>query len=158
MSCLSIYLPIYYKLCSDPCFAVRASLCSCFFCEKTTPMVFFFLVFSCLERAPPVAGPFRAAFRAFRPVCAFYLRRRPKKNAAAPSAAISITRTRDPLCPLKWWCLEIWISNRHPPRPMKSPSSCDCHSDRRSNLEPRVYRAKALGELSRLPCSWSRMQ
>jgi hypothetical protein len=25
-------------------------------------------------------------------------------------------------------------------------------------IEPRVYRAKALGELSRLPHSWSRMQ
>jgi hypothetical protein len=48
MSCLSIYLPIYYELCSDPCFAARASLCSCFFCEKTTPMFFFVLVFSCL--------------------------------------------------------------------------------------------------------------
>jgi hypothetical protein len=35
-------------------------------------------------------------------------------------------KKRDPLYPLKWWCLEIWISNRHLLRSMKSSSSCNC--------------------------------
>jgi hypothetical protein len=66
MSCLSIYLPIYYKLCYVPCFAVPASPCSCFLVQKNDADVFVFVfVFVCLARdvgpltsCTPEGGPF----------------------------------------------------------------------------------------------------
>jgi hypothetical protein len=59
-------------------------------------------------------------------------------------AAISATRTRAPLCRLKWRCSAISISISHLRRPMQCKISAI-----RDPIQPHLHQSKALSELSR---------